>query len=242
MKNYEAMKFISLLSTSNTSDVLSELQCQENFEIDEIELIRTGSCITKEQEVFLTALFTQNVAVAFTSMNAVEAVGKLAGAIKATWLVYCIGEKTLEFVMNYFPRATIQGTAHNASALGEVIVSENITEKLYFFCGNIRRDDLPNKIASSKIILEEILVYNTTMLNKTIEKTYNGILFYSPSAVESFFSVNKISETVIIFAIGKTTAESTEKFCENKIIIGNVSSKKALLQTSIDYFQNNELK
>ncbi|MES1223753.1 MAG: hypothetical protein ABUT20_50120, partial [Bacteroidota bacterium] len=64
----------------------------------------------------------------------------------------------------------------------------------------------------------------------------------SPSAVNSFFSVNKIDNKTILFAIGKTTAGEIKKFAVNKIIIADAPSKELLAEQAIKYFElNHEL-
>ena len=234
------MKTFSILSTTSLPDILSEIEYPNNFEIDEVDLIETKSCIDEKQALVIQKLFNQQITVIFTSKNAVEAVGNLLGAASANWNIFCLKLKTAELVKKYYPSALIKGTAHNAEALGALIVKENISEKLYFFCGNMRRQELPLALKNAKIEIEEIVVYNTRVLERAIEKKYDGIMFYSPSGVESFFAANRLTEEIVVFVIGEITAAAASGRCNNKIIVANVSSKQALIQTSIDYFKNKQ--
>ena len=56
-----------------------------------------------------------------------------------------------------------------------------------FFCGNQRRDTLPDKVRAAGIKVEELVVYETVELPLKVTDHYDAILFYSPSGVRSFF-------------------------------------------------------
>lgn len=232
------MKAVRILSTTSIADIRTQIDVPDNFELEEVGLIKTNSTIDEGKTALLKEYFQKNIVAIFTSMNAVEAVGALQGASGANWSIYCIGTKTAEFVNRYFPQSTIVGTAQNAGALGKLIVEEAITDKLYFFCGNIRRDDLPNVLTNSKVELEEVTVYQTTLIEQHIDISYDAILFFSPSAVESFFSANQLNDDTVLFAIGKTTGEAIQRFSNNKIVIADLTSKLALVNKSFQYFKN----
>ena len=107
-----------------------------------------------------------------------------------------------------------------------------------FFCGNIRRDELPQLLKSSGIALEEMVVYETTVTPHPIIKDYHAVLFFSPSAVDSFFSVNKVVEHTILFAIGNTTARAIGNYSTNTIVKADTPEKDNLVKKAIAYFQN----
>jgi uroporphyrinogen-III synthase len=70
-----------------------------------------------------------------------------------------------------------------------------------------------------------------------VERVYDGIAFFSPSAVESFFSINTVPEATRLFAIGETTAASISAYCSNPVVISDSPEKEALVRRMIDYFQ-----
>ena len=84
--------------------------------------------------------------------------------------------------------------------------------------------------------MNEIEVYQTNMIHHTVEKNYDGILFFSPSAVQSFFSTNKLNDKTILFAIGNTTASAIKKYSTNKIIVADEAGKSNLVEKAIEYF------
>lgn len=68
----------------------------------------------------------------------------------------------------------------------------------------------------------------------------DGILFFSPSAVSSFFSLNTPAERTVCFAIGHTTAESIAQHTSNKIITSRSTSQEMMIDTVQEYFQHNK--
>jgi len=84
--------------------------------------------------------------------------------------------------------------------------------------------------------VKEIIVYQTTTIKHSIQKLYDGILFFSPSGVESFFCNNQLSEKTILFAIGNSTAKEIKKHSDNQIVISDQPGKEKLASKMIDFF------
>ena len=194
----------------------------------------TIDSVEVQQEVEQAAV--KSTTVIFTSKNAVEAVISLLEDQHPDWSIYCIGHATKESVADYFGEDKIMATADNATDLAELIVQENPVDEALFFCGNQRRDELPDRLKANDIEVQEIRVYHTVAVPKKITKKYDGIVFFSPSAVDSFFTVNKLPPNTILFAIGNTTANSIKKYSENKIIISKKPDKNDMIRQVINYF------
>lgn len=133
----------------------------------------------------------------------------------------------------------IQGTAINAFSLAEIILNNHVRNAV-FFCGDQRREELPEILNKHLIFLKEIVVYKTILTPKKINKNYHGILFFSPSAVKSFFCVNIAPVDCVLFAIGDTTAECLRLNTTNKIIVSSVSRMKTLIEEVLFYFESNK--
>jgi uroporphyrinogen-III synthase len=73
-------------------------------------------------------------------------------------------------------------------------------------------------------------------LHTKIESTYHGILFFSPSAVESFSKIIRYLHQLFYFAIGNTTANTIRKFTKNKVITSDAPGKDNLVKKMIEYF------
>jgi uroporphyrinogen-III synthase len=69
-----------------------------------------------------------------------------------------------------------------------------------------------------------------------ITEHYDGVIFLSASAAESFFSVNELPRHTPIFAIGHTTAHALKQYTSQKIILPEKPDLDLLLQTVHDYF------
>ncbi len=227
---------IQILCTRPLTKTLVQQALQQAILIDEISFIETAAIknIAVQQEIQLAA--TQIATVVFTSMNAVEAVVNYLDGQPVQWNIYCIGTTTNQLVKKYFGEQQLAGIANNATELARLILKNRTIDKVIFFCGDQRRDELPAILRSDNIDLKEIIVYQTMTVTNLIDKKYNGILFFSPSAVESFFRKNKIPNTTVLFAIGSTTANEIKKYSTNKIITSNQPGKENLVATMIAYF------
>lgn len=224
-----------ILTTRPLDPSLVAEAAAQDVVIDTVSFIETSPIITDEVVLQVNLHAKQDTTVVFTSMNAVEAVIDLLHGERPFWEIYCIGETTGKLVSDYFGPSAIAGTANNALALAAVMMLDGIKEAV-FFCGDQRRDELPETLRSNHVTLHEVVVYRTITLSQTIEKHYDGILFFSPSAAESFFAANKVPAGTTLFAIGTTTGDTIGQFCNNQIITGNIPGKEALARQAIAHF------
>ena len=63
----------------------------------------------------------------------------------------------------------------------------------------------------------------------------DGILFFSPSGVESYFKLNSIKDETC-FCIGETTAEALENKKVKNIIISEKPSVESVITQVIEYY------
>lgn len=227
---------IPVLCTRPLAEWLVDEAAANNVAVDTISFIETEPVATIEVQQEIEWALLQTAVVVFTSMNAVEAVATWQEGHQPDWSIYCIGIATKNLVAEYFGETSIAGTAPSAAELAELIVEESPADEVIFFCGDQRRGELPTILQQHEIDVNEIVVYQTIEVSHKIEKEYLGILFFSPSAVKSFFKTNKVAEKTILFAIGNTTAEEIKKYTGNKIIISDEPGKESLVQKMIEYF------
>lgn len=227
---------ISILCTRPLSKALVEQAQQQGIIIDEIAFIATAAIQTIEVQQEIDQVATQITTVVFTSMNAVEAVAGYLHGQPVNWRIYCMGTTTNQLVKKYFGEQQLAGIGNSAAELAELIAANILVDELTFFCGDQRRDDLPEILSSYTIDVTEIVVYQTIAVNHLVNKIYNGILFFSPSAAESFFSKNKLPAATVLFAIGSTTANEIKKYSTNKIITSSEPGKENLVAKMMEYF------
>lgn len=231
---------INILSTRPVGKALTDKAAQFDIIIDEISFINTEEIIDDTLAEKIERLSRENINAVFTSMNAVEAVRKFV-PLNSSWKIFCIGNTTKKLVKDIFGESNLSGTGNNAIELADNIVSDKGIKKVYFFCGDQRRDELPGKLKDNDIDLEELAVYKTIETSKPVSKKYAGILFFSPSAVKSYFNKNCIDNSTQLFAIGSTTADALKPFTQQPVIIADFPGKKNLVEQAINYFSKKQI-
>lgn len=218
---------IHLLSTGALSDALIVEAAAKGIGIEAIPFITTEPV----EQPALEGLLNRPLTAVFTSKNAVNAMGEKGGN---DWKIYCIGK----MAAIRFGDDAIAGTAASATELAEKIIRTTDKREIYFFCGDRRRDELPDLLRKEGVIVHELIVYRTIATPHRVARRYDGISFYSPSAVDSFFSVNTVAQETPLFAIGETTAEAIRRSCSNPVVVGQRENpgKEDLIRLMIEYF------
>lgn len=231
---------LSILSTRPLAHSVLVQASEKGIVLDIASFIETNNTIDKVSGNKILQLASKEIAVVFTSMNAAEAVIDCLKAINAEpeWTIYTIGGITQTILRNYFTGSEIFSSTINAAEIAQSVI-ENEEDEVVFFCGNQRRDELPDILKANEVKVEEIVVYETIETPVKVDKNYSGILFFSPSAVKSFFSVNKIDGSTVLFAIGKTTATELRVHSKNKVLMGEQPNKEQLAELAMNYLLEN---
>jgi uroporphyrinogen-III synthase len=175
----------------------------------------------------------ERLTVIFTSAHAVNAVTKCLDKIP-DWKIYCVGKETGLAIEKWFGAGAIVQSADNARDLSEIIINDKINQAV-FFCGGKRMDILPKNLMNHGLQPDEFIVYDTRLTPKHIDDQPDSILFFSPTAVRSFFSMNELSSETAVFAMGTTTALMLKQFTTNKIIISPVADKAFVFNMAVEY-------
>lgn len=164
----------------------------------------------------------------FTSQNAVLSVLQHPDSTKLkSKNVFCVGSKTKALLEeNGF---TVEIHTGYAADLAEIISLMHQNESFTFFCGNLRRDVLPEMLNENGITFNEIEVYQTKLTSEKMEATFDGILFFSPSGVESYLQQNKLKNEYC-FCIGNTTAEALFNKTKNIIVANQPTVENTIIQ------------
>lgn len=225
---------LNILSTRPLDRQLIMEAAQKGVEIECLSFIETQPVVSEDLQLLIKGLAQRPLTAVFTSMNAVEAIKDAAGD-KVSWGIYCIGNTTRQLVADIWGVDRIKGTAENASSLADLIINNNEKE-VVFFCGEQRRDELPIKMRNHGISLKELVVYRTIETARPVYKKYDGILFFSPSAVNSFFSFNRPTSCGVAFAIGSTTATALKTRGCTSIVSADMPGKEELVRKMLAYF------
>ena len=221
-------KQLNILSTKKLLETQKQDLLDANFLVIEEDFIEIK---TKE---FKLKKINENII--FTSQNAVRSIlnNSKVDDLK-TKNVFCVGIKTKDFLTENGFNVIVY--TDYASDLAEIISLIYKNETYTFFSGNLRRDVLPNSLKENEITFNEIEVYETILTPKKITSKLDRILFFSPSAVESYLKDNKISKE-ICFCIGNTTAEALENNKIKNIIIAENPSVDDVIIEVIEYYKN----
>lgn len=224
-----------ILSTAPIDNELLNDALHKGIEIDATSFIQIEPVREKSLARELEDLCKSKITAVFTSANAVNAIADFLNKFRPDWDIYCIGHATRDAVLQYFESPSIKGIANNGEVLAGIIHSHNVPG-VVFFCGDKRLDALPNKLYKDGIIVREIVVYKTKETPEQIKKHYQGILFFSPNGVKSFFSVNEVGQFTVLFAIGNTTAKALKAQTNNKVVVSDVPSREEIVNKVIEYF------
>lgn len=211
-----------------------------------IQIISTKSLLPDQTELFLPeiAVFTHdfikiqynnidmllpysNKHVIFTSKNAVKS---LLNSFSKEDLkfknIYCVGQKTKNYIEARI--GPVQHSEESSKKLALYLTNSEIKEITYF-CGENRRDELPDLLIDKHIKITEIKCYKTILTPKRFTSDYNGVLFFSPSGIQSFLQENK-SKELTAFCIGETTAKEAEKYFK-EIVTAKTPTVESVIKT-----------
>lgn len=232
------MPDVNILSTKTIVPPLVEQAAAAGIRIYNKDFIRTQPVISKKTADSLSGL--SHPTFVFTSTNAVDALYRLLQQYPNRIDpadVYCMAGRTSEKLTELFPELTVKGTGNYAGELAEHIIADGVKE-LIFFSGNLRRDELPDRLKQHGVQVTEMEVYKTWPQPSRTEGVYDGVIFFSPSAANSFFSLNTINDKTICFAIGETTAEAIRKYTNNRIMVAEFPRQEDLISLIIDHYKN----
>lgn len=172
----------------------------------------------------------------FTSLNGFKAFWEhTAGKLLVGNPVFCVGQKTKEVIERHGFR--VEAMANDAKSLADIIEKQYSGRHFAFFSGNKRRDELPETLTQAGVAFTETKVYDTLPAPQKMNAKFDGLLFFSPSAVESYLIENTITDETC-FCIGETTAAALKGITENIVVAHKPSIENVIVQVR-NYYKNN---
>jgi uroporphyrinogen-III synthase len=226
------MSQTSILSTKTLSSEQRQVFLEANFDVLEQDFIEIKNNLFELDKINSNLIFSSQNAV----LSLIEQNGWQVLKVKP---VFCVGIKTKELLeQNGF---TVDVYLDYASELAEIITLIYNKESYTFFSGNLRKETLPEALKSAGITFNEIEVYQTKLAPFKIseQEKFDGILFFSPSAVESYLTNNKIKNEVC-FCVGNTTAKTLEINKIKNIIIAETPTIEEVIVEVIAYYNTEE--
>lgn len=171
----------------------------------------------------------------FTSQNAFKSFLLNDDAVKfKDSTIFCVGSKTKAVIEKGGYK--VSASADTAEELASIIINDYKSENFTFFCGSLRRDTLPDALAAANINYTEVEVYETVLTPHTIHSKLDGLLFFSPSGIESYLLANAIT-TETCFCIGATTAAALKGVTDTIVVANKPSVENVIVQVRNYYKQ-----
>lgn len=226
----------SILCTAEVGNDALSMAAVYNIDMTAIPFISIEHADEEVVKKEIAALIGEKITAVFTSKNAVVPVVNAVKGGQVNWQVFCLGNKTQKAVKQLSGSECVCVTESSEELARNIIQSGG--KQVHFFCGDMRLDTLPDILKAAEVQVTEHIVYRTTETPQISEKEYDGILFFSPSGVRSFFSVNNVNEATALFAIGATTAQEVKKYSKAEVLVSPIQSKEGVVTTAINYFKD----
>ena len=145
--------------------------------------------------------------------------------------IYCVGRRTKKLIEQKI--GTVKHCSKNSKTLAEYLSEFMEGDTLTYFCSDIRIEDLPIILKNNNIAVNEVEVYSTKLEAPRLPENIKGVMFYSPSTIDSFLKMN--SPNCIAYCIGETTAKKAKKYFQKVYTakIPTIESVIELVQNSI---------
>ncbi|WP_445383469.1 uroporphyrinogen-III synthase [Robiginitalea sp. IMCC43444] len=188
-------------------------------------------------EIEFMPVHMESLPAIFSSRNAVKACfgNPTAKPAEIVPECFCVGNKTASLLEQYGQRVIAQEA--DASRLARLIVKKHAHKSFIYYCSDRRLDTLPDELKAAGIPLEERIAYKTKFRKQSFENPFDGILFFSPSGVQSFLEGNELGDAWAL-CIGSTTAGEAKKYTD-KIKIAKQPEAMALAELAIQFFSKN---
>ena len=171
--------------------------------------------------------------VVITSKNGVEALLHNFSPSELSFSnIYCVGRRTKRLIEKKIGKVT--HVENSAKELAKFIIKMRLEEVTYF-CGSLKRDELKTILSENNIVINEVEAYRTILNERKFDGSFDGVLFYSPSGIESYLNNNKDTNAVA-FCIGETTATEARKYFE-KVEVSDLPSIENVIKSVNQYFK-----
>jgi len=234
---------ISIVSTKKIQPAIKAQLLSQHITVTDYSFIKTTICDFK---IVKDVLLQKQLHYVFTSSKAVEVIADALRYYKMKMpenaVVYSLQGKTQKTLLSIGIRPIL--TATSARQLAQMIVRKGLSKSIHFFCTDIRRPELPEILKAENISVNEAIIYTTALTPHKIDANYSAILFFSPSAVQSFFTENKLNKLAACVCIGGTTADAVKKYNKKAtILIADKPVIHSMISKAVQYYKSiNHLK
>ncbi|MEO8773874.1 MAG: hydroxymethylbilane synthase [Gelidibacter sp.] len=199
-------KKVQVFSTRNLTE--AQRQRFKNVEAESTDFLKISL-----NRIAKPLLKTKIENVIITSQNAVEAITASVPKEELQFKnIYCVGRRTKKLIETKIGK--VKHSENYAKDLAAYLVEYIDGTEVTHFCSDIRLDEISTTLEKNHIKVNEVEAYKTVLDSVKIDPNIEGIMFYSPSTVESYLINNK-ADKKIAYCIGDTTAAEAKKYFED---------------------------
>lgn len=172
--------------------------------------------------------------VVITSKNAVESLLHQFSSEELKFKnIYCVGRITKRLIENKIGK--VNQIENSAEKLALFLVDHLDKKEVSFFCGDKRREELVSILKNNNTIVNEIECYKSLLTPQKIDKNINGIMFFSPTGIQSFLLENN-PENKIAFCIGDTTATKAKEHFKT-VLVSRTATIDGVIEAVNQYYK-----
>ena len=124
--------------------------------------------------------------------------------------IFCVGRRTKKLIEQKI--GPVSHVEKNVQKLAEYLSSKLKKGQVTYFCSDLRLDTLTDVLSKNEIHVTEVVAYKTMHSPELISNDIVGVMFYSPSTVDSYLKENSTDK--VAFCIGESTAKQARKYFE----------------------------
>lgn len=221
-------KRISVYSTKSLSESQAKL-FHEDIASESSDFIKI-----RFNRIALKVVKNEIKNVIITSKNGVEAILNSFTKDELNFKnIFCVGRRTKKLIEQRI--GTVKHSEKNAAKLAEYLSKEIKGEEVTYFCSDLRLDTLPVVLSENGIVVNEVEAYKTMYSPVDVNEKVGGVLFYSPSTVESYVQQNTTDK--VAFCIGVSTANEAKKHFK-KVETAQVPTVESVIELVNLYYVN----
>lgn len=170
--------------------------------------------------------------VIITSQNAVEAITTIVPKEELQFKnIYCVGRRTKKLIESKIGK--VKHSENNAKALADYLVEYIDGTEVTHFCSDIRLNEISNTLEENHIKVNEVEAYKTILDSEKLDSSVEGIMFYSPSTVESYMKSNTADK--VAYCIGETTAVEARKHFED-VRVAKIPTVESVIELVMEHY------